>query len=56
MSSISHDELQHIRVRLGQARGPQYWRSLEELAESESFGEFLNQISSPGCRLGSTYG
>ncbi|GHA89705.1 TAT-variant-translocated molybdopterin oxidoreductase [Modicisalibacter luteus] len=43
MSSISHDELQHIRVRLGQARGPQYWRSLEELAESESFGEFLNQ-------------
>lgn len=43
MSSISHDELQHIRERLGQARGPQYWRSLEELAESETFGEFLNQ-------------
>ncbi|MHB0777033.1 TAT-variant-translocated molybdopterin oxidoreductase [Halomonas sp. WWR20] len=43
MSSISHNELQEIRERLTRARGPQYWRSLEELAESEAFGQFLTQ-------------
>ncbi|MBB3189665.1 TAT-variant-translocated molybdopterin oxidoreductase [Halomonas cerina] len=43
MSSMSHNDLQQIRQRLSHARGPQYWRSLEELAESEAFGRFLHQ-------------
>ncbi|MEC9483608.1 MAG: TAT-variant-translocated molybdopterin oxidoreductase, partial [Halomonas sp.] len=43
MSSISHNDLQRIRERLAQARGPHYWRSLEELAESDDFEHFLNQ-------------
>ncbi len=30
-----------LRNRLATAQGPQYWRSLEELAESEEFHEFL---------------
>jgi molybdopterin-containing oxidoreductase family iron-sulfur binding subunit len=35
--------LASIRTRLGAARGRQYWRSLEELAETEAFQEFLHR-------------
>ncbi|PYS52403.1 MAG: molybdopterin oxidoreductase, partial [Acidobacteria bacterium] len=35
-------DLAAIRARLAAARGPEYWRSLEELAESERFQEFLH--------------
>ncbi|WP_459869987.1 TAT-variant-translocated molybdopterin oxidoreductase [Halomonas shantousis] len=42
-SSISQDDLQNIRERLADVRGPQYWRSLEELADSDAFGQFLAQ-------------
>ena len=36
-------DLAAIRDRLGTARGPQYWRSLEELAETDAFREFLQR-------------
>jgi MoCo/4Fe-4S cofactor protein with predicted Tat translocation signal len=32
-----------IRTRLAEHRGPRYWRSLEELAETEEFHEILKQ-------------
>ena len=32
-----------IRARLAEHRGPQYWRSLEELADTEEFHEVLKQ-------------
>ena len=32
-----------IRARLAEHRGPQYWRSLEELADTEEFHEILKQ-------------
>ncbi len=35
--------LEEIRRRLAQARGKQYWRSLEELAESEEFQQILEK-------------
>src|SRR5437016_8246409 len=34
-------DLAKLRARLDQARGPQYWRSLEELAQTEEFQKFL---------------
>jgi MoCo/4Fe-4S cofactor protein with predicted Tat translocation signal len=34
-------DLSALRARLGSARGPQYWRSLEEIAETEGFQDFL---------------
>ncbi len=36
-------DLAAIRARLQTAQGQQYWRSLEELAESEEFQEFLHR-------------
>ncbi len=36
-------DLAAIRERLARARGPEYWRSLEELAETEAFQEFLHR-------------
>lgn len=36
-------DLAQIRARLSEANGERYWRSLEELAETEEFQEFLNQ-------------
>jgi MoCo/4Fe-4S cofactor protein with predicted Tat translocation signal len=36
-------DLDSIRERLASSRGQQYWRCLEELADSEEFHEFLNQ-------------
>ncbi|MGH7898399.1 MAG: TAT-variant-translocated molybdopterin oxidoreductase, partial [Candidatus Binatia bacterium] len=35
-------DLAAIRARLDTAAGPEYWRGLEELADSESFREFLH--------------
>jgi molybdopterin-containing oxidoreductase family iron-sulfur binding subunit len=34
-------DLSALRARLGSARGPRYWKSLEEIAETEGFQEFL---------------
>jgi molybdopterin-containing oxidoreductase family iron-sulfur binding subunit len=36
-------DLAAIQARLAQAKGKQYWRSLEEIAQSESFLEFLHR-------------
>jgi molybdopterin-containing oxidoreductase family iron-sulfur binding subunit len=36
-------DLAAIRARLAAARGPQYWRSLEEMAATEEFREFLTR-------------
>ena len=36
-------DLDAIRRRLDQSRGRQYWRSLDELAESDGFQEFLHR-------------
>ncbi|GIV14749.1 MAG: molybdopterin oxidoreductase [Armatimonadota bacterium] len=35
--------LEEIRQRLAQAKGQQYWRSLEEIAESEEFRQILEK-------------
>lgn len=34
-------DLAALRARLAEARGPEYWRSLEELADTEEFQAFL---------------
>ena len=39
----SHLDLAAIRARLASSRGRNYWRSLEELAESEGFQELLER-------------
>ncbi|MDQ3812330.1 MAG: TAT-variant-translocated molybdopterin oxidoreductase [Armatimonadota bacterium] len=36
-------DLETVRARLAGKRGQQYWRSLEELAETEEFQEFLQR-------------
>src|SRR5262245_40595882 len=36
-------DLEHARARLAAARGRDYWRSLEELAEAPGFGELLER-------------
>src|SRR5262245_53768661 len=36
-------DLASIRERLASSRGPEYWRCLEELSESEEFQELLKQ-------------
>jgi len=44
MSSANHRlDLKSIRERLGLSRGKEYWRSLEELTESEGFQELLHE-------------
>ena len=44
MSSNNHRlDLKSIRERLGLSRGKEYWRSLEELTESEGFEELLHE-------------
>lgn len=35
--------LNEVRARLSERKGPEYWRGLEELAESEEFTELLNR-------------
>ncbi len=37
------DDLAEIRAHLASASGPEYWRSLEELAGTESFQHFLHR-------------
>src|SRR5689334_24337984 len=36
-------ELEAVRKKLADAKGPKYWRTLEELADQEAFGELLNR-------------
>jgi len=36
-------ELETVRKRLAEAKGPKYWRTLEELADQEAFGELLTR-------------
>jgi MoCo/4Fe-4S cofactor protein with predicted Tat translocation signal len=37
------DELSEIRARLASSSGPEYWRSLEELAGTETFQHYLHR-------------
>src|SRR5690242_15987647 len=41
MKKPEHLDLAAIRARLAGAQGPKYWQSLEELAETEGFQDFL---------------
>ncbi len=43
MSEPSPIDLTAIREKLRASRGPQYWRSLEELAETEDFKRFIQR-------------
>ena len=36
-------ELEAVRQKLADAKGPKYWRTLEELADQEAFGELLER-------------
>src|SRR6202047_5489675 len=36
-------ELETVRKKLADAKGPKYWRTLEELADQEAFGELLER-------------
>src|SRR5579864_8421632 len=36
-------ELETVRKKLAEAKGPKYWRTLEELADQEAFGEMLER-------------
>src|SRR5437660_9155825 len=36
-------DFKEFRARVGDLRGREYWRSLEELSRSDVFGEFLEQ-------------
>ena len=36
-------ELEAVRKKLAEAKGPKYWRTLEELSEQEAFGELLER-------------
>ena len=41
MNKLEHLDLAAIRAKLAGAQGPKYWQSLEELAETEAFQDFL---------------
>ncbi len=41
-------DLAAIRVRLEHAKGPQFWRSLEEVAETPEFKQYLENEFTPG--------
>ena len=41
MNKPEHLDLGAIRAKLAGAQGPKYWQSLEELAETEAFQDFL---------------
>ncbi len=43
MNDATPNDLAAIRARLEQARGPEYWRSLEELAGTPAFQEALHR-------------
>ncbi|HEY7402815.1 MAG TPA: TAT-variant-translocated molybdopterin oxidoreductase [Candidatus Angelobacter sp.] len=36
-------ELETVRQRLAEAKGPKFWRTLEELADQQAFGELLER-------------
>jgi MoCo/4Fe-4S cofactor protein with predicted Tat translocation signal len=36
-------ELEAVRKKLAEAKGPKYWRTLEELADQEAFGDLLER-------------
>ena len=36
-------ELSEVREKLSEARGPQYWRTLDELAQTPEFAEMLHR-------------
>jgi MoCo/4Fe-4S cofactor protein with predicted Tat translocation signal len=36
-------ELEAVRKKLAEAKGPKYWRTLEELSEQKAFGELLER-------------
>ena len=36
-------ELEAVRKKLAEAKGPKYWRTLEELADQKAFGELLER-------------
>lgn len=38
-----HPEIEPIRAKLKQAKGREFWRSLEELADTDKFKEFLHR-------------
>jgi len=43
MNDHQHHDLASIRESLAGASGPEYWRSLEELANTEAFQEYLHR-------------
>jgi molybdopterin-containing oxidoreductase family iron-sulfur binding subunit len=43
MSDHHHHDLDSIRASLAGASGPEYWRSLEELANTDAFQEYLHR-------------
>jgi molybdopterin-containing oxidoreductase family iron-sulfur binding subunit len=43
MSADTIFDLSHIRTKLSQARGRQYWRTFEELADTEEFRAFVHR-------------
>jgi MoCo/4Fe-4S cofactor protein with predicted Tat translocation signal len=43
MTKVNNQELTSIRAKLDAGKGREYWRSLEELAETDEFSEFLNR-------------
>lgn len=50
MSTRDHDhDLTPLRAQLSEKSGREYWRSLEELAETEAFQEFLHREFPPSA-------
>ncbi len=46
-------ELEAVRKRLSEAKGPKYWRTLEELARPAGVWRSIGaRISAPGLRVG----
>jgi MoCo/4Fe-4S cofactor protein with predicted Tat translocation signal len=45
----NHLDLADLRARLDKAKGKEYWRSLEEIAETPEFEEFLQNEFRPGA-------
>jgi len=50
MSTRDHDhDLSPLRAQLSEKSGREYWRSLEELAETEAFQEFVHREFPPSA-------
>ncbi|MEP7271190.1 MAG: TAT-variant-translocated molybdopterin oxidoreductase, partial [Acidobacteriota bacterium] len=48
MSTRDHDhDLSPLRAELSEKTGQEFWRSLEELAETEAFKDFLHREFPP---------